>query len=138
MASISEDVKALTGQTIQAFTRGNVAEIAKLASKDFTFVDGRGVQMSASSCFESLADLVSNPNPEGDSLKIKSFKTSEETRRTFGNTVVETLLYTDNVLYRSKKQSEQELHRTFRVTNVWVNEHGSLQLVSMQLTPVHL
>jgi hypothetical protein len=135
---LTAQVKGLSTKAFEAFTKGRLQDIASFTAPNFSFIDARGVQMSAASCQRSLLELISNPSPEGDSLRVHSFKTDHEQERVFGNTVVQTLLYSDQVTFRNKLEPAHDSHRTFRVTNVWVNEGGKVQLVSMHITPVQI
>jgi len=134
----TKEVKHLTTKTFEAFTTGRLKDIASFTAKNFSFIDARGVRMSAASCRVALEQLVGDPDPNGDSLKINNFKTSHEDEQVFGNTVVQSLLYTDHVTFRSKQDTAQDSSRTFRVTNVWVNDAGKVHLVSMHITPVQI
>lgn len=133
---LDREVKALSRDAIRATTAGDIKSLASVVAKDFTFVDDRGVSLSAGACFQSLRDLVSNPAPDRDALQVKSFRTDEVQRRFYGDTVIETMIYKDNVAVKHKGVRDREFTRSFRLTNVWVREDDSMKLASLQLTPL--
>jgi hypothetical protein len=132
--------KQLNSQTQKFFDlarRGNFKDIARLTTKDFSFIDDRGFMAAAASCFVSLESMVSNPNPEDTVLKVKEFTLNDVQTRVYEGVVIETMLYNDNVSVRNKAEGRAEsFNRTFRVTNVWVKQGEGWQVASTQLTPV--
>jgi hypothetical protein len=132
--------KQLNSQTKKFFDlarRGNFKDIARLATKDFSFIDDRGFMMAAARCVVSLESMVSNPNPEGTVLKVKNFSLDDVQTRVYDGVVIETMLYSDNVSVSNKAEARAEsFNRTFRVTNVWVKQGEGWQVASTQLTPV--
>lgn len=132
--------KQLNTQTQKFFDlarRGNFKDIARLATKDFSFIDDRGTMALAASCVQSLESMVSNPNPEATILKVRDFNISDVQTRVYGDAVIETMLYSDNVAVSNKTEARNDTFgRTFRVTNVWVRQGEGWQVASTQLTPV--
>lgn len=135
-------VKQLNTQTKKFFDlsrRGNFKEIARLTTKDFSFIDDRGFMAAAGACFESLESIVSNPDPTATVLKVKDFNLADVQTRVYGDVAIETMLYSDNVSVRNKAEARSEsFSRTFRVTNVWVKQGDGWQVASTQLTPVRV
>jgi len=132
--------KQLNGQTKKFFDlarRGNFKDIARLTTKDFSFIDDRGFMAAGSSCFVSLESMISNPNPVDTVLKVKAFSLDDVKTRVYGDVAIETMLYSDNVSVSNKAEARAEsFNRTFRVTNVWVRQGEGWQVASTQLTSV--
>jgi hypothetical protein len=132
--------KQLNSQTRKFFDlarRGTFEDVARLTTKDFSFIDDRGFMGLAARCFTSLQSMVSNPNPEDTVLKVKEFSLNDVQTRVYEGVVIETMLYSDNVSVRNKAEGRAEsFNRTFRVTNVWVKQGEGWQVASTQLTPV--
>lgn len=132
--------KQLNGQTQKFFElarRGNFKDIARLTTKDYSFIDDRGFMAAGGACFVSLESMVSNPNPQDTILKVKDFSVSGVQTRVYDGVAIETMLYSDNVSVRNKAEARNEsFNRTFRVTNIWVKQGEGWQVASTQLTPV--
>lgn len=135
-------VKQLNDQSKKFFElakRGNFNDIADLATEDFSFIDDRGVMAMRASCIESMQSMVSSQNPEATLLKVKDFNVSNVQTRVYGDAVIETMIYSDNVSIRNKAEARNEtFSRTFRVTNVWVRQGDGWQVASTQMTPVRV
>ena len=126
------EIDALSKQVLAGFTRGNVKAIAGVVADDFTFIDDRGVALRGADCLVSIEDMVSNPPPDRDSLSVESFRVSDVNRRVYGDTVIETMLYSDHVVVKRKDTSDRPFTRSFRLTNVWVRQNGAMKLASTQ------
>ncbi|MFL6335659.1 MAG: nuclear transport factor 2 family protein [Pyrinomonadaceae bacterium] len=132
--------KQLNSQTQKFFElarRGNFEDIARLTTKDFSFIDDRGFVGLRAQCFTSLQSMVSKPSPEDTVLKVKAFTLNDVQTRVYEGVAIETMLYSDNVSVSNKAEARSEsFNRTFRVTNVWVKQGEGWQVASTQLTPV--
>lgn len=136
----AREVGTATRNFVKATQLGRVKEMAAALAPDFSFIDERGGMVMAAACMSTLEDKVSNPPPEFENvarLKVNSFNMAEVTTRTFGGTVVETMVYTDNVTVReSTSRKVTTFNRSFRWTNVWVEHEGGYKLALTQLTPI--
>ena len=145
-ALTAKDLNAASQSLFSAVQRGNIAAVAPALAPDFSFIDERGTVSLRANCVASIQSMVSNPPPDlqklglgpvDTKLKVSSFKVGEVQSRTVGTTVIQTMLYTDNVAVdRLRAKTKSSFSRSFRWTNVWVKGAEGYQLAFTQLTPV--
>jgi len=142
----AKDLNSASKALFDAVQKGNISKVATALSPDFNFIDERGTVFLMANCVASIQSMVGNPPPDFEKLnlgpldtklKVNSFKVAEVNTRTVGNTVIQTMLYTDIVTAnRLRAREKSTFNRSFRWTNVWVEQNGAFQLALAQLTPV--
>ncbi len=137
-AALRKQIEKQRVNFFQSFKRGDSKAIADLAVDDYVFVDERGASLRSAECFENLRETVSNPDPTADfAVKIRSPKFDDVSTRVFGDTAIESLIYSDSVSVKRDSAAKAEgFNRSFRVTNVWVRQDDAWKLASTQLTPM--
>lgn len=137
-----KDLNAVSKTFFRAAQEGSIKRLAEVAAPEFRFIDEQGQMMAAAACSASLEETVSNPDPtrqifDKEKITVNSFNVSSVKTQEIGDTVIETMLYSDNVtvLPRNKRR-RVTFDRNFRWTNIWANRGGTFKLVLTQLTPV--
>jgi len=137
-----KDLNTVSKSFFRAAQAGSVKELFAVAAPDFRFIDEQGQMMAAAACSASLEETVSNPDPtrvlfDKEKLTVNSFNVRSVKTQEVGDTVIETMLYSDNVtiLPRNKRRTVT-FDRNFRWTNVWAKRGDTFKLVLTQLTPV--
>jgi hypothetical protein len=142
----AKDLPAASQTLFTAVQRGDITKVAGALSPDFNFIDERGLMFMRSNCVAAIQSMVGKATtaemskvdigPIDTKLKLNSFKVSETQTRRVGNTVIQTMLYTDSVALTRRAGAKTAFNRSFRWTNVWVEENGNYLLAFTQLTPV--
>ena len=136
-STLTRRAQSLTSQFVKATHSGDAKLMASMVTGDFTWTDETGTQMMMASCVESIEAMVSRPPDELSRLSVDSFKLGNVQARSFGESVVETLRYTDTVsiLDKGSKRPRKE-KRDMLVTAVWVTQGKEQRLAALHMSSV--
>ena len=136
-AAVTRKVQSLTSQFVKATHTGDAKLMASMVTGDFTWIDETGTQMMMANCVESIEDMVSRPPDELSRLKVDTFKIGDMQARSFGDSIIGTLRYTDTVsiLDKGSKRPRKE-KRDMLVTAVWITQNKEQRLAALHMSAV--
>jgi hypothetical protein len=136
-AAVTRQAKISTTQFIKAAHSGEAKLLASMVTSDFTWIDETGEQMAMASCVESIEEMVSRPPDELSRLKVESFRMGDLKARSFGDTIIGTMRYTDTVsiLDKGSKKPRRE-KRDMMVTAVWITQGKEQRLAAVHMSSI--